>query len=127
MTSPTSVEQTQPFQPVFKEVSGPSWPPASPGSSVTKLRQPDNHRASSSSDTAAELRRVVTRKLVPQESQQVSAVINTRDELLISLLASEALVDSRAFQILTAEEVEELKKVCIYTSLSLYFHPEVGT
>jgi len=31
--------------------------------------------------------------------------------LLISLLSSEAVVDSREFEILTAEVVEELKKV----------------
>ncbi|CAK5262898.1 unnamed protein product, partial [Mycena citricolor] len=35
---------------------------------------------------------------------------NRRDELLISLLASEAVVDSRDFEILSSEEVEELKK-----------------
>ncbi|KAF7332435.1 hypothetical protein MKEN_00125400 [Mycena kentingensis (nom. inval.)] len=34
----------------------------------------------------------------------------TRDELLLSLLASEAVVDSRDFEILTSEEVEELKR-----------------
>lgn len=36
---------------------------------------------------------------------------NARDEMLLSLLASEAVVDSRQCEILTAEEVEELKKV----------------
>jgi hypothetical protein len=36
---------------------------------------------------------------------------NTRDALLLSLLSSEAMVDSRAYEILSAEEVEELKKV----------------
>ncbi|KAF7302090.1 hypothetical protein MIND_00775700 [Mycena indigotica] len=35
---------------------------------------------------------------------------NIRDELLLSLLASEAVVDSRDFEILTSEEVEDLKK-----------------
>ncbi|KAF8214069.1 Up-regulated during septation-domain-containing protein [Mycena galopus ATCC 62051] len=35
---------------------------------------------------------------------------SNRDELLISLLASEAVVDSRDFEILSSEEVEELKK-----------------
>ncbi|KAJ7068733.1 Up-regulated during septation-domain-containing protein [Mycena amicta] len=35
---------------------------------------------------------------------------NSRDELLLSLLASEAVVDSRDFEILTSEEVEDLKK-----------------
>ena len=39
-----------------------------------------------------------------------SSLLNTRDELLISLLASEAVVDSREFDILSSEEVEELKK-----------------
>ncbi|KAF7355742.1 hypothetical protein MSAN_01492100 [Mycena sanguinolenta] len=38
------------------------------------------------------------------------SAFNTRDELLISLLASEAVVDSRDFEILSSEEVEELKK-----------------
>ncbi|KAF7352376.1 hypothetical protein MVEN_01201700 [Mycena venus] len=38
------------------------------------------------------------------------SALNTRDELLISLLASEAVVDSRDFEILSSEEVEELKK-----------------
>ncbi|KAK7049761.1 hypothetical protein VNI00_005792 [Paramarasmius palmivorus] len=39
-----------------------------------------------------------------------SGPINMRDELLLSLLASDAVVDSREFAILPAEEVEELKK-----------------
>jgi hypothetical protein len=40
-----------------------------------------------------------------------SGLLNTRDELLMSLMASEAVVDSRGFDILTAEEVEDFKKV----------------
>ena len=36
---------------------------------------------------------------------------NVRDELLMSLLASQALVDSRDLEILTSEQVDELKKV----------------
>jgi Up-regulated During Septation len=36
--------------------------------------------------------------------------LNTRDELLISLLASQAVVDSGDFEILGSEEVDELKK-----------------
>lgn len=40
-------------------------------------------------------------------------MVDTRDELLMSLLASEAIVDSRDCEILSSEEVEELKKVCI--------------
>jgi len=38
-------------------------------------------------------------------------LLNIRDELLMSLLASEAVVDSREFDILNAEEVENLKRV----------------
>jgi hypothetical protein len=45
------------------------------------------------------------------ESKRSSQMLNIRDDLLIDLLASEAIVDSRDFQILSAEEVEELKKV----------------
>ena len=40
-----------------------------------------------------------------------SAMLSSKDDLLLSLLASEAIVDSRGFDILSAEEVEELKKV----------------
>ncbi|KAF7981709.1 hypothetical protein HWV62_32291 [Athelia sp. TMB] len=39
-----------------------------------------------------------------------SGQLTTRDELLMSLLTSEAVVDSRDFEILSAEETEELKK-----------------
>lgn len=41
-----------------------------------------------------------------------SHMVDTRDELLMSLLASEAIVDSHDCAILTSDEVEELKKVC---------------
>jgi hypothetical protein len=40
-----------------------------------------------------------------------SESLTTRDELLISLMASEAVIDCREFSILGTEEVEELKKV----------------
>ena len=38
--------------------------------------------------------------------------LTTRDELLMSLMASEAVIDCREFNILGTEEVEDLKKVC---------------
>ena len=38
-------------------------------------------------------------------------MVDTRDELLMSLLASEAIVESHDYEILSSEEVEELKKV----------------
>lgn len=44
--------------------------------------------------------------------KRASVPLSTRDELLLSLLSSEAVVDSRDFRVLGAEEVEELKKVC---------------
>jgi hypothetical protein len=37
--------------------------------------------------------------------------VNTRDAMLLSLLSSEAMVDSRGYEVLSAEVVEELKKV----------------
>ncbi|KAJ3573692.1 hypothetical protein NP233_g2264 [Leucocoprinus birnbaumii] len=57
--------------------------------------------------------RVITRKSVNKSDVEVkrsSGFTNTRDELIFSLLASEAVVDSRDFTILTSEEVEDLKK-----------------
>ncbi|KAI0089192.1 Up-regulated during septation-domain-containing protein [Irpex rosettiformis] len=52
----------------------------------------------------------LSRKSVGSETKRSSQMLNIRDDLLMSLLASEAIVDSRAFEILSAEEVEELKK-----------------
>ncbi|KAF8897864.1 Up-regulated during septation-domain-containing protein [Infundibulicybe gibba] len=78
----------------------PLSPPYSPlsGPSSSRLSQP-NHQV---------LRKPVA-ALPGTEFKRLSG-LNTRDELLISLLASEAIVDSREFEILCSEEVEELKK-----------------
>lgn len=59
--------------------------------------------------------RIVTRKSVKpssvdSEHKRSSSRLNNRDELLLSLLASDAVVDSREFEILGFEEVDELKK-----------------
>ncbi|EJF62289.1 hypothetical protein DICSQDRAFT_180160 [Dichomitus squalens LYAD-421 SS1] len=51
----------------------------------------------------------LSRKPVDGEKRN-SVVFSSKDDLLLSLLASEAIVDSRGFDILSAEEVEELKK-----------------
>ena len=40
--------------------------------------------------------------------------VNSKDELIIELLASEAIVDSRECEILGSEQVEQLKKVCTH-------------
>ena len=50
--------------------------------------------------------------VLESEWKRPSTVVNTRDDLLMSLLASEAVVDSRSFDILSTEQVEELKRVC---------------
>lgn len=58
--------------------------------------------------------RLVARKSVAKPDGDVkrsSGFLNTRDELLFSLLASEAVVECRDFTIITSEEVEDLKKV----------------
>ncbi|KAI9064871.1 hypothetical protein FKP32DRAFT_1610980 [Trametes sanguinea] len=52
----------------------------------------------------------LTRKPVDGDSRRSSALLSSKDDLLMSLLASEAIVDSRGFEVLSAEEVEELKK-----------------
>jgi hypothetical protein len=60
--------------------------------------------------------RVATRKSVNKQdgdSRRSSGFSNTRDELLFSLLASEAVADCRDLSIITSEEVEDLRKVCI--------------
>jgi hypothetical protein len=51
---------------------------------------------------------------------------NTRDALLLSLLSSEAIVDSRAYEILSAEEVEDLKKVSAVFDIKLRRRSEEG-
>ena len=48
---------------------------------------------------------------------RTSMVLSSKDDLLMSLLASEAIVDSRGFDILSAEEVEDLKKVRLPANL----------
>ncbi|KAH9055308.1 Up-regulated during septation-domain-containing protein [Lactarius vividus] len=48
--------------------------------------------------------------LPPHPPTNGGPLVNTRDALLLSLMSSEAMVDSRGYEILSAEEVEELKK-----------------
>ncbi|KAF9057851.1 Up-regulated during septation-domain-containing protein [Panaeolus papilionaceus] len=57
--------------------------------------------------------RYSARKSVNPDSapwKRTSGPLNTRDELIMSLMASEAVIDSRDYDILSTEEVEELKK-----------------
>lgn len=76
-----------------------------------------NTRSGSTSGPSSPLisNRVVTRKSVSKQDgdcRRSSGFSNTRDELLFSLLASEAVVDCRDLSIIPSEEVEDLKKVC---------------
>ncbi|KAI0677214.1 Up-regulated during septation-domain-containing protein [Trametes maxima] len=52
----------------------------------------------------------LARKPVDGDGRRSSSILSSKDDLLISLLASEAIVDSRGCEVLSAEEVEELKK-----------------
>ncbi|KAJ7591447.1 Up-regulated during septation-domain-containing protein [Mycena floridula] len=80
---------------------------ASPASA---LRTSLNGKGSPGSSTSRPApTRLITRKSVV-DNKRTSTAVNTRNELLISLLASEAMVDSRDFEILSSEDVEELKK-----------------
>ena len=45
--------------------------------------------------------------------------VNSRDDLLMMLLSSQAVLDSRDFEVLSAEEVEELKTVRVAPLLTL--------
>ena len=83
---------------------------ASPSRSQTLPMSPGSASAS----------RFSTRKSTSTDPgwKRLSGALNTRDELLMSLMASEAVIDSRDFEILSAEEVEELKKVRLFIFFS---------
>ncbi|THH33529.1 hypothetical protein EUX98_g696 [Antrodiella citrinella] len=80
---------------------------SSPVAGPSSPRAPLPHRVSQ-----------LARKPVPDRSNSVGSewkrssgmMGSVRDDLLMSLLASEAIVDSRGYEILNSEEVEELKK-----------------
>ncbi|KAG1768063.1 Up-regulated during septation-domain-containing protein [Suillus placidus] len=83
--SPASSRVTSPLRkPVPTPVPGPSSP---------RILPPLRPRTSTAS-----------------EWKRTSGLLNIRDDLLMSLLTSEAVVESRECEILSGEEVEELKK-----------------
>ncbi|KDQ64457.1 hypothetical protein JAAARDRAFT_28088 [Jaapia argillacea MUCL 33604] len=99
--SQSSLRQSSPVKPPNGTQSLPSSPGAGPSSS-SPLRPAMPTRKS-----------LLIRKTIHQidsSAHDSSQSFNTRDELLISLLASQAVVDSRDYPILSAEDVEELKK-----------------
>lgn len=77
-----------------------SFPPQSPGAGPSSPSRPALPNRVSQ----------LSRKSVGYEPKRSSQMLNVRDDLLMDLLASEAIVDSRGYQVLGAEEVEELKK-----------------
>jgi hypothetical protein len=85
-------------------------------SPITRPNRTSSPGSSFSSPRIAQQGRLVMRKSVNQDKRK-SGLLNTRDELLISLLASEAVVDCREFEILGSEEVDELKKVGFQTKV----------
>ncbi len=44
--------------------------------------------------------------------QAASAMLSAKEELLLELLSSEAILESRDCEILASDQIEELKRVC---------------
>ncbi|KAF9567397.1 hypothetical protein CPC08DRAFT_656557 [Agrocybe pediades] len=121
----------------LKSSSGPTWPPPeadavqptlaspislqSPPPKRPSMRAPvtvsrkslDGPSKTRNTTPSTPIASAATTSLPPQTPSRrlsPSRPLNTRDELLISLMASEAVVDSRDYDILDAEQVDELKK-----------------
>ncbi|CAL1700354.1 unnamed protein product [Somion occarium] len=93
--------------------------PSTPSRSTNGLPQASSPGAGPSSPSrlplpqrVSQLSRKSVDRVAPAslDLKRISGTSNIRDELLISLLASEAVVDSRGYEALSSEEVEELKK-----------------
>ncbi|KAJ7228216.1 Up-regulated during septation-domain-containing protein [Mycena pura] len=83
--------------------------------SPARVQKPLTNGSSHSPSPSRQLQSSLSRVPPPPTRLTTSKTVaqpptNTRDELLISLLASEAVVDSHDFEILSSEEVEDLKK-----------------
>ncbi|KAG6891308.1 hypothetical protein C0992_009189 [Termitomyces sp. T32_za158] len=131
--SPPSVSRELPNPPPFvtKPINGPSWPPPSPStvtpltpalsikeSSIRRLQPtppPDDSPPPVPPPKGLALRKLITQHQILSDKRSsgassASGHTTKRDELLLSLLASQAVVDSRDFEILDSEQVEELTK-----------------
>ncbi|KAJ7639359.1 Up-regulated during septation-domain-containing protein [Roridomyces roridus] len=130
LASATSTASPPPSDGLPLKPGQPTWPPQSPYSLPyhRTLALPNPH------SPMAHYRRLRRRlNLIPSSLSRVppppqatrlatsrtamQPPLNTRDELLMSLLASEAVVDSRDFEILSSEEVDDLKKVHIFPQI----------
>lgn len=98
----TSNSQINPIPSPARSQTMPNSPPSGHSSFSGRGTPPSSYSTRNS-----------TRKsgITDPDWKRLSGNLNTRDELLVSLMASEAVIDSRDFEILTAEEVEDLKKV----------------
>ena len=111
--SPTSTSTPESTQPLFLKKK----PPSDDSRTLSNFSTPSPTRSqyllNNSPPSSSSLNRISRNLVDLSESgwKQNSGLLNTRDELLMSLMASEAVVDSRGFDILTAEEVEDYKKV----------------
>ncbi|KAF8806306.1 hypothetical protein BYT27DRAFT_7191636 [Phlegmacium glaucopus] len=109
LTWPPTQSSPDPTQPLFvkKDRPKPVTDELNHSRTFSNFSTPDNSSPSSSS-----FNRISRKSVNLSESgwKRNSGPLNTRDELLMSLMASEAVIDSRGFDILTAEEVEDLKK-----------------
>ncbi|KAG1735686.1 Up-regulated during septation-domain-containing protein [Suillus paluster] len=89
---------------------------SSPIVSPTRITSPSRKPVPNSipgpgpSSTSPRIPPLRPRTSTASEWKRTSGLLNIRDDLLMSLLTSEAVVDSRECEILSGEEVEELKK-----------------
>ncbi|KAJ6616211.1 Up-regulated during septation-domain-containing protein [Mycena sp. CBHHK59/15] len=105
-TSPTTA-------PLFlrKDKQDDAEAPRSPARMQKALKSPSSSAsASPKQQPPSTMSRVPPPTRLSTSRTGIQGPLNTRDELLISLLASEAVVDSRDFEILSSEEVDDLKK-----------------
>lgn len=79
------------------------------------------HRPPGHSKATSSLSRSLANGMLSPPLPGSSVVTSTKDELIIELLASEAVVDSREYDILGAEQVEELKKVLSFPLLAIAY------
>ncbi|KAG6850194.1 hypothetical protein H0H93_016623 [Arthromyces matolae] len=89
-------------------------------SSIDRRQFTDSPSPSSSPIPPLNLKGLTLRKLMTQQqnlsdkrssgASSVSPATTTRDELLLSLLASQAIVDSRDFEIMESDQVDELTR-----------------
>src|SRR5207237_907654 len=79
--------------------------PSSP-TSTTKVKLPTLAIANDKLATSEAILTTTTTKFSSM------TLLDTTDEMLLQLLISQAIVDSKGFELLSLEEVEELKKVC---------------